>query len=76
MFLAFASYCVVCLLLGKCYEQDDVGMGITNLIWSVLSIVSIIIIGIFAFHEKITRYDIFGIMLCFVGLYFIFMFGH
>ncbi len=76
MFLAFLSYCVICLLLGKCYEQGDTGVGITNFVWSVLSIVSIITIGMVAFHEKITRYDIFGIICCFVGLYFIFMFRH
>ena len=76
MFLAFLSYCVVCVLLNQCYSIDNTGIGITNLAWSVISVISVIIVGMIAFHEKITIYDIFGMILCFVGLYFIFMFNH
>ena len=74
--LAIVSYTLVCLLLSKCYNQHGGEIGITNLIWSVFSIISIIIIGLIAFHETITKYDIIGIVLCFTGLYFIFMYGH
>ena len=52
------------------------GLGITNLIWSVFSIISIVIVGMVAFHEKITKYDIIGIVFCLIGLYFIFMYEH
>jgi len=76
LFLAIASYSIVCLLLGKCYKIKGAGVGITNFVWSILSIVSLIMLGIIVFHETITFYDIFGIILCIVGLYFIFLKDH
>ena len=76
IFLAIASYSIVCLLLGKCYTMKGAGVGITNFIWSILSIVSLIMIGGIIFHETITFYDIFGIILCICGLYFIFLKDH
>jgi multidrug transporter EmrE-like cation transporter len=76
IFLAIASYSIVCLLLGKCYTMKGAGVGITNFIWSILSIVSLIMIGVIIFHETITFYDIFGIILCICGLYFIFLKNH
>ena len=76
LFLAIASYSIVCILLGKCYKIKGAGVGITNFVWSILSIVSLIILGIIVFHETITFYDIFGIILCIVGLYFIFLKDH
>ena len=76
LFLAIASYSIICVLLGKCYSLKGAGMGITNFIWSILSIVSLIIVGVIVFHETITFYDIFGIILCIVGLYFIFLKDH
>ena len=76
VFLAIASYSIVCLLLGKCYTIKGAGMGITNFVWSILSIVSLITLGVIVFHETITFYDIFGIILCIFGLYFIFLKDH
>lgn len=76
IFLAIASYSIVCILLGKCYTIKGAGVGITNFVWSILSIVSLIILGVIVFHETITFYDIFGIILCIVGLYFIFLKDH
>lgn len=76
VFLAIASYSIVCILLGKCYTIKGAGVGITNFVWSILSIVSLIMIGVIVFHETITMYDIFGIILCIFGLYFIFLKDH
>jgi len=76
IFLAIASYSIVCLLLGKCYTFKGAGVGITNFVWSVLSIVSLIMLGVVVFHETITMYDIFGIILSILGLYFIFLKDH
>ena len=70
LLIAIISYSVVCVLLRKCYNFT--GMGITNLVWSIVSIITMIIIGTIAFHEKITKYDILGMFMCFGGLYFIF----
>ena len=76
LFLAIASYSIICVLLGKCYSFKGAGIGITNFIWSILSIVSLIIVGVIVFHETITIYDIFGLILCIIGLYFIFLKNH
>lgn len=75
-FLLIGMFCyiVVCLLLKKCYAFN--GMGITNFIWSVLSIISVLIVGVLAFDENITKIDIIGIMLAVAGLYLIFVVEH
>ena len=74
LFVAIASYGVVCLLLHKCY--DFMGMGITNFVWSILSIVSILAIGVTLFDEHITKFDVVGMILSVVGLYLIFIKEH
>lgn len=68
------AYSVVCVLLRKCYDFD--GIGMTNFIWSIMSIITIMLIGIIAFNERLTRNDIIGIILAVIGLYFIFMMDH
>jgi hypothetical protein len=74
LFVGILAYTIVCLLLKKCYEFET--MGITNFVWSILSIVSIILIGLFSFNESVTKYDIIGIGICIIGLYFIFIKDH
>lgn len=72
--VAIVAYGTVCVLLRACYEFK--GVGLTNLVWSVLSIVCMLLIGFLFFHEHLTMYDGIGVMLCIAGLYFIFMFKH
>jgi spermidine export protein MdtJ len=72
--IAIFSYSVVCLLLDKCYDFD--GMGITNFVWSILSIITMILVGALAFNERITKYDVIGMILSVIGLYLIFIYGH
>lgn len=72
--VAMLSYGVVCLLLNKCYDFN--GIGITNFVWSILSIISMLTIGYLVFQEEITKFDIIGIFFCIIGLYFIFIYGH
>ena len=74
MCLAIVSYMCVCFLLYKIYKQPNIEMGTINLIWSVFSIISIVILGRVAFHEIITKYDIIGIVFCLIGLYFIILY--
>lgn len=74
LLVSVVCYMVICGLLYKCYDYHE--MGMTNLIWSILSILSIMIIGHIAFHEQLNKYDLFGIFLCIAGLYFIFVYGH
>ena len=72
---AVCGYAFVCLFLRQIYYHKG-AVGITNVIWSILSIVSILLIGIVFFHETINKYDMFGIVLCIIGLYFIYVKGH
>lgn len=74
LLIGILAYTIVCLLLKKCYEFET--MGITNFVWSILSIVSIILIGVFSFDETITKYDIMGMVICSIGLYLIFLKDH
>jgi len=74
LLIAIFSYSVVCLLLDKCYDFD--GMGITNFVWSILSIITMILVGALAFNERITKYDVIGMILSVIGLYLIFIYGH
>ncbi len=76
LYLLIAMFCygIVCLLLNRCYDFD--GMGMTNFVWSILSIVTMISVGYFIFNESITRYDIIGMVLSVIGLYLIFVYGH
>lgn len=74
LLIAMFSYSIVCLLLKKCYDFN--GMGITNFVWSVISIVTMLLIGNIMFDEKITKIDIIGIILSIIGLYLIFVYNH
>ena len=67
-------YAIVCFLLYKTYKYQN--MGIVNVIWSCLSVLSVLFAGIILYHEKITKNDILGVILILIGLYFIFMDEH
>lgn len=74
LLVAVFSYSIVCLLLNKCYDFNGVGM--TNFVWSILSIVTMLILGVVFFNESVTKYDIIGILLSISGLYLIFVYDH
>jgi multidrug transporter EmrE-like cation transporter len=72
---AIFAYVFVCLFLRQIYNNKG-SIGITNVIWSILSIVSILIVGIVFFHEKVNNWDLLGIFFAIMGLYFIYVKGH
>jgi multidrug transporter EmrE-like cation transporter len=67
--LGVIFYGVVGYFLIKMYEYET--MGIVNIIWSSLSIVSIMLIGHYFWGEKLTVNDIIGSIMVFIGLIFI-----
>lgn len=71
LLLAVLMYGFVCLGLYKAYDYKT--MGIANLMWSCMSIVAIALIGIIYFHEKITFYDLLGVVFVFIGFILIYM---
>ena len=68
------AYFIVCLLLLRSYSYKT--MGVVNLVWSCLSIITIMFIGIVFYHEKLTQYDLIGLAFVLTGLYFVFMKDH
>ena len=72
---AIFAYGFVCLFLRQIYNIKG-GVGITNVIWSILSIISILIVGIVFFHEEVNQWDILGVFLAILGIYFIYVKGH
>lgn len=73
-YVAVLAYAVVCMILVELYTHKD--MGSINLMSSCLSNVTIMLLGIVFFHEKVTKYDIFGALFMCIGYYFIFLKGH
>ena len=67
-------YSFVCLGLYIMYDFRQ--MGFVNLLWSCMSIITIMIVGTVFFHEHLNIYDLIGIGLVFIGLAFIFIKGH
>jgi len=72
--LGLLMYTLVCLGLYISYGFRS--MGIVNLLWSCLSIITIILIGIIFFHDEIDMNDIIGIIFVFIGFMFVFVKGH
>ena len=72
--VGLVSYCTVGMLLFYCYKFE--GIGSINLIWSVLSLISVTTIGYMFYDEDINIYDLFGIGLCILGIFFSFTFGY
>lgn len=72
--IAVFFYGLVCLGLYNMYDYKDI--GVVNLMWSCMSIITFILVGIVFFHESVNIYDIIGIGFVFIGFSFIFLYGH
>ncbi len=64
--VAVVFYSLVCYLLVMSYKYK--GMGIVNVLWSGMSILLIVSIGVIFYNEKLTPLDIAGILLIFAGI--------
>lgn len=76
MFLipAVTLYGLVCGGLYCSYEYR--GMGVVNAIWSALSVIAVTSVGMYFYHETLTKNDMAGMVLILVGLYFVFVQDH
>jgi small multidrug resistance pump len=63
---AILLYSVVCFLLNKSFYLNT--MGITNVLWSGVSVLFVIMAGVFLFHEKIHTHDLVGGALITAGM--------
>lgn len=59
-------YGVVCFLLVLSYQYK--GLGLINVLWSGISVLVIVSVGMIFFHEKITPMDWLGVLLVLVGI--------
>lgn len=59
-------YSIVCLLLVLSYQYK--GLGLINVLWSGISVLVIVSVGMIFFHEKITKMDWMGVLLVLVGI--------
>ena len=62
-------YIIICYLLTLTFKYQ--GIGICNVIWSAISIIMVIFLGILFFKENINLYDGFGSILVISGIYII-----
>lgn len=54
--LAVCMYALVCFLLNKSFSFS--GMGLTNVMWSGISVMAVTLTGVLWFHEKLHLHDI------------------
>ena len=66
-FIGIIAYGVVSYLLCKSYEIQG-GLGIINLIWSGISVVTSFTIGILYFKEKFHFHDVIAVILITIGM--------
>jgi small multidrug resistance pump len=66
------GYVLVSVFLVVAYRRTQ--MGVTNSVWSALSIISMIIIGMVIFKERIPVHDLVGIFFIFIGVCILFFY--
>ena len=72
--LAVVLYAMVCGCLSKSYDHSQ--MGIVNVLWSAASVLAIILVGTYAYHETLTPTDVAGIISIMIGVFLIFIQDH
>lgn len=63
IFYACVGFCLI-----RAYQYEYKSMGIINVIWSSLSVLSIILVGYFYWGENITNMEILGVIFVVIGL--------
>lgn len=69
LFITVAMYTGVWILLCYCYEKEG-KLGSVNLIWSCMSIISVMIFGYVFLQEKIEFHDVLAILFALLAIYF------
>jgi multidrug transporter EmrE-like cation transporter len=65
--VAVALYAIVCYLLNRSFYYKD-SMGITNVIWSGVSVLMVALVGILMFHETLHFHDLLAASFITMGL--------
>lgn len=64
--IAVIFYAIVCYLLVISYQYK--GMGIINVLWSGMSILLMVSVGLIFYQETLTRYEVLGVSLIIIGM--------
>jgi len=64
--LGLFGYLVVSILLTRSYKYD--GMGEVNMLWSGLSVITILLVGYTIYGEKIHWHDFFALIFIMLGI--------
>ena len=69
--LAMLIYSLQPLLFYNVMKQGKYGIGITNILWNIISSIIVLLFGISYFNEKINKIQIIGIVFGILSLYLI-----
>ena len=72
--LGILSYSMVCTLLYCGYDHKP--MGVVNALFNSGSIITVMFIGLYFYHEEMYFYDYLGIIFILLGVFLIFKYGH
>ncbi len=67
IYLAMLMYAGVCLLLNQSLKFSNT-IGMTNVLWSGLSVMLVTLVGVLVFHEKLHFHDIIAAVLITAGM--------
>jgi len=68
------AYIMVCIILYHTYNHKPI--GIVNALWSAFSVLAVLGIGMYFYHEKLYIFDYIGLLLILIGIFLIFVYGH
>ena len=72
--IGLVFYGIICYLLNETYNHKEIGL--VNVLWSGLSILMILVLGIVVWDEKITNNEWIGVLFIFTGIAIIQYGGH
>lgn len=68
--IAMIMYCIICWYLYQLYSYKAV--GVVQALWSGLSIILSLVIGMYMFNEQVTHKDWMGVVLIIAGILLLF----
>lgn len=67
IYFAIIMYAIVCFLLNQSLNFSDT-IGMTNVIWSGISVMLVTLVGVIVFHEELHFHDVIAASLITVGM--------
>ena len=67
LFFSISLYVLIPIFLSKLLKYDN-KIGILNLLWSIISVIYALMIGVILFHEKVTHMQLLGAIMGFLSI--------